>query len=161
MQAVKRQVDLLGLDSLITPGGADNSTGERQAGPFQSTWMLLQAASAAASRGCGRVLWPIRSGEDLDAGAEAADRALLISRLISIDSAAGENPVRIETPLLDLTLDQLLELAREQDAPLEASWWCQRDGSTPCGGCSACTLWRTAIARSRMLIGEPAGAGQA
>jgi len=159
METVKRQVDLLGLDSLITPGGQD-ATGERMAAPFHATWTLLQAASTAASRGCGRVVWPVRCGEDLDAGAEAADRALLISRLIAIDAAAGETPVRIETPLLDLTLDQLLDLARELDAPLESSWWCQRDGSTPCGGCSACTRWRTAIARSRMVFGELAGAGQ-
>jgi len=158
MQTVKRQVDLLGLNSLITPGGSDALTGDRKPGPHHATWTLLQAASMAASRGCGRVVWPIRCGEDIDLGSEAADRALLISRLISMDSGAGETPVRIETPLLDLTLEQLLELARELDAPLEASWWCQRDGSTPCGGCSSCTQWRTAIARSRMVFGEMAGA---
>jgi len=157
MQTVKRQVDLLGLDSLITPGGSDTATGDRQAAQFVMTWTLLQAVSAAATRGCGRVVWPIRCGENLDEGADAADRALLLSRLISIDTAAGDVPVRIDTPLLDLTLDQLLELARELDAPLEASWWCQRDGSTPCGGCSACTQWRTAFARSRMELEAPAG----
>jgi hypothetical protein len=159
MQTVKRQVDLLGLDSLITPGGHDSAAGERMATPFHATWTLLQAVSTAASRGCARVVWPIRCGEDLDKGSEAADRALLISRLISIDSVAGESPVRIDTPLLDLTLEQLLDLAKELDAPLEASWWCQRDASTPCGGCSACTQWRTAIARSKMVFGELAGAG--
>lgn len=157
MQTVKRQVDLLGLDSLITPGGSDNASGDRNAGPFLTTWTLLQAVSTAASRGCARVVWPIRCGEDLDRGAEAADRALLLARLVAIDTGAGEAPVRIETPLLDLTLDQLLELARELDAPIDASWWCQRDGSTPCGGCSACTRWRTAIARSRVAQGEAAG----
>ena len=157
MQTVKRQVDLLGLDSLITPGGSDTATGDRNAGPFLTTWTLLQAVSTAASRGCARVVWPIRCGEDLDRGAEAADRALLLARLVAIDTGAGEAPVRIETPLLDLTLDQLLELARELDAPIDASWWCQRDGSTSCGGCSACTRWRTAIARSRVAQGEAAG----
>lgn len=157
MQTVKRQVDLLGLDSLITPGGSDTATGDRNAGPFLTTWTLLQAVSTAASRGCARVVWPIRCGEDLDQGAEAADRALLLARLVAIDTGAGEAPVRLETPLLDLTLDQLLELARELDAPIDASWWCQRDGSTPCGGCSACTRWRTAIARSRVEQGEAAG----
>ena len=158
MQTVKRQVDLLGLDSLITPGGSDTATGDRQAAPFMTTWTLLQAVSAAVTRGCGRVVWPIRCGENLDEGAEAADRALHLSRLVSIDSTVGESPVRIDTPLLDLTLDQLLELARELDAPLEASWWCQREGTTPCGGCSACTQWRTAIARFRMVFGAAAGA---
>jgi len=154
MQTVKRQVDLLGLDSLITPGGSESATSDRQTAPHQKTWTLLQAVSAAASRGCARVVWPIRSGEDLDKGAEAADRALLLARLVAIDTGPGESPVRIETPLLDLTLDQLLDLAKELDAPIDASWWCQREGSTPCGGCSACTQWRTAIARSRMARGE-------
>ncbi|MCB9848972.1 MAG: 7-cyano-7-deazaguanine synthase [Phycisphaeraceae bacterium] len=152
MQTVKRQVDLLGLDSLITPGASDIGASDRHAGPYVRTWTLLQAVTTAASRGCGRVVWPVRCGDDFNQGVEAADRTLLLSRLISIDTEAGATPVRIDTPLLDLTIDQLLELARDLDAPLEASWWCQREGSTPCGGCSACTTWRTAVARSRMVL---------
>ncbi len=150
MNAAKRQVDLLGLDSLITPGGNETAAGERQGGQYLETLMLIQAVSAATARGCGKVIWPIRNGEDLDLASDAADRALLISRLITIDSPMGASPVRIETPLLDLSLEQMLELAGDLDAPLEASWWCQRDGSTPCGGCSACTQWRTAIARTKV-----------
>ena len=73
MQTVKRQVDLLGLDSLITPGGSDSGAGDRQASPFVKTLMLLQAVTAAASLGCGRVVWPnwsparSRNRENLDA----------------------------------------------------------------------------------------------
>lgn len=153
MNAAKRQVDLLGLDSLITPGGSESAAADRQGGQFLETLMLLQAVSAASARGCGKVIWPIRLGEDLDNASIAADRGLLISRLVTIDSTVGASPVRIETPLLDLTLEQMLELAGDLDAPIEASWWCQRDGSTPCGGCSACTQWRTAIARTRAISG--------
>lgn len=158
LQTAQRQVDMLGLDSLITPGGSDGAMSDRQGAPLPTTWTLLQAVSTAVSRGCARVIWPIRCGEDLDRGADAADRALLLSRLVAIDAGPGEAPVRIETPLLDLTLEQLLELARELDAPIEASWWCQQDGSAPCGGCSACTQWRRALARTRTMMVEPAGA---
>jgi len=150
MSAAKRQMDLLGLDCLITPGEMEPSGGDRSTAPGgRTTWSLLHAIAAASSRGSSRVIWPVRCGEDPDAGATAADRALIVGRLAALDAEPGRAPERIETPLLDLTLEQMLDLAKDLDAPLDASWWCQRDGSTPCGGCAACVRWRTAIARSK------------
>jgi len=154
LAAAQRQVDLLGLDSLVTPQRAEAALGSRRQ-PMATARALIQAASEALSRGCSRIVWPIHSGADLDAASDAGDLALLLTRTIAIEAAGPVTPPRIDTPLLDCTDTQLAELGRDLDAPFEASWWCQRDGSTPCGGCAECTRWRTALARLAASRPEP------
>lgn len=104
------------------------------------TGLLLAAGAAALERGVGRVVWPVRLGEPsggpggsapargaggspLPAVAAAFDRALLVGRLLSMDAGAlsvagvATGGLTIETPYLDLTADQLADLALDMDVP--------------------------------------------
>ncbi len=90
---------------------------------------LLSALACALSRGCERVVWPIACGRDLDALSQAAERAMLLSRIAWLEegSLTGTTP-DIETPLLDLTPKALAEMAQDLDAP--AGFWLEPQAMT-------------------------------
>lgn len=46
--------------------------------------------------------------------------------------------IRLETPLITLQDDEVIQLGRELGAPLGESWSCLVDGSEPCGQCVSC-----------------------
>jgi 7-cyano-7-deazaguanine synthase len=49
-------------------------------------------------------------------------------------------PVSIESPLVDLTKAEIVELGNELQAPLELTWTCYQGGQQACGRCDACKL---------------------
>ena len=49
-------------------------------------------------------------------------------------------PIRIETPLIDKTKADIVNLAVELDAPLALTWSCYSDRPQPCGVCDSCHL---------------------
>jgi 7-cyano-7-deazaguanine synthase len=50
-------------------------------------------------------------------------------------------PVRIRTPLIDMTKSEIVKLGVAVEAPLELTWSCYRgDSDRPCGRCDACGL---------------------
>lgn len=155
-RAARSQVELCSLSEFLEhqlaaapsekPGHAPSSPDPARG--LCLTQLLLHAAHAAAERGISRVVWPVHFPDspgdsvDLDALADACDRALLVSQLAALDTPS-EHPV-IETPYADFTDRELLELARDLDAPLDACWYCHEPGESPCGSCPGCTLWHRA-----------------
>jgi len=97
--------------------------------------LLLDAATCALSLGCPVVVWPVicrgPSSDELalvETIAAAVNRATLVSRLVSLDaSEAGLPEVRIETPFVDLTDQQLAELACDVGVRFEDCWWWMDD----------------------------------
>lgn len=93
--------------------------------------MLVAAAHAAMSLGCSRLVWPIQFGghstdawPELDSVAIAVDRAVLVARLAGL--AASEHgllELSIETPFVDLTDEQIADLAVDLAIPAELCWW--------------------------------------
>lgn len=61
-------------------------------------------------------------------------------RLGSKLGTAYNVPLRIATPLLSLGKAEIVRLALELDAPLDATWSCYAGGETPCGVCDSCIL---------------------
>jgi hypothetical protein len=108
----------------------------------QETHGLIAVTQLAARKGCDVVVWPLQcagpsasrddDGLDLDWIARAADKAVLASRLVAVDSDAHHKPgLRIEVPYLDVTDHQLADLAAEMELPMRACWWwtaSRRDG---------------------------------
>jgi hypothetical protein len=93
---------------------------------------LLWATLAAARRGVRRVVWPIHAGVvgkpnemDLEVAAAHVDRALLVTRLASMDQDQHQvASIIVETPYADFSDRQLAELALDMGAPFrEAPWW--------------------------------------
>ncbi|MFG0307122.1 MAG: hypothetical protein ACF8Q5_13000 [Phycisphaerales bacterium JB040] len=131
-RGASRQAEALGLEflGLATSSPASSAARFGIPGQEQST-LLLMAAYAAARAGLRRVVWPVQAvdhtGEiDLDAAGAATDRALLVSRLVTLDLEGRDTPVQevvIETPLVDLTDEQIAGLALDLAAPVSLCWW--------------------------------------
>lgn len=51
-----------------------------------------------------------------------------------------ERPLRVVTPLIDLSKAEIVRLGVELGAPLELTWSCYADEDVPCGACESCTL---------------------
>jgi len=88
--------------------------------------MLLRAVELAKDNRCEFVVWPISVGGSLEAVHRVVEQATLASELAAmddcLDSGRESGPVRIVTPLADLSQAGLDRLAEDLSAPLEACW---------------------------------------
>lgn len=89
---------------------------------------LVSAIYGGARAGVEEIIWPASAsrGDEVDIIrlAEITDRALLVGRLVALDSARHESPfTRIDTPYADLSDRQLSELALDLAIPLDRVWW--------------------------------------
>jgi len=165
VDAVKRRAELLGLAPPVT-GHVPKPAAAKQDGAApphalderaMTTDQLLRAGREAVGLGVRTLIWPVHCGIDLEAMERELARARLVERLVNLDAprvgtetGGGSEPaVRLETPLLDLTDQQIAELARDLDAPLETAWWCLKDGPAPCGRCAGCRRWEAVLESPR------------
>ena len=49
-------------------------------------------------------------------------------------------PIRVETPIIDLSKAKIAALGIRLGAPLEHTWSCYRGGEVPCSSCDSCIL---------------------
>lgn len=112
---------------------------------------MLSACHLAASLGCTRVIWPVSAAAsdsiDLDRLAAIADRALVVSRLASLDTPPLG--VTIEAPYAELTDRQIADLALDIGAALETCWWWKATntrGNANKFGASEHARWTEALA---------------
>lgn len=135
LAAVERTCGLLGLPLVRGTTEMDGSPenradeGASDAVAGEDTSRALVAAGFEASRlACDVVLWPIQFslGAELalDLASRAIDRALLASRLVSIDVGAGNGtPITINPAYADFSDAQVADLVMDMDAPIELCWW--------------------------------------
>lgn len=116
-QAAEKQAAVCGLKLVRSGVRIDSNTGE--------SGLVIAAAYLAAREGCDVLDWPIQRASvdsvDIDAAALDADRCLLITRLVSMDTLRPQ--FRVDCPLVDLTDRQLCDLAVDMDLPLATCWW--------------------------------------
>jgi len=160
-EAAVRQASLLALELIET--AVDEPHADAAVGLLESH-LLLHAGHLAARNGCGRVVWPIQfasPGDDppeLARIAEAVDRALLASRVVTLDAAHyGLTEVAIDAPFADLTDRQVAELAADMELPIETCWWWSSMGAMGSGGAEERDRWTEAL-RAIGWAGLPAGA---
>ncbi len=132
-RAVEMQADLLSLTVIRDHAGYPEespSRGQQSSLGVHQTRMLLDAATLAIQLGIKRVIWPIQADETddpalhLDQIATAIDRALLTARLATLDAPdQGGVEVTIETPLIDLSNQQISDLAADLNVPISSCWW--------------------------------------
>ena len=49
-------------------------------------------------------------------------------------------PIDIETPIIHMSKAEIVQWAKELDAPLTNTWSCYQGGPEPCGACDSCIL---------------------
>lgn len=62
--------------------------------------------------------------------------------MIAVGTKAGVegNPIKIETPILNMSKADIVRLGMELKAPLELTWSCYTGGKKACGKCDSCQL---------------------
>ncbi len=122
-------VEAPATDEALQAPGSRSKAGGGAGGEWPThTRDVVLASIAAIELGCSTVLWPTHSvhsqSPDLDAVSRAVDRALLISRLISLDAELhGQPRFRIDAPYADLSDRQLADLVIDMDLPVQMCWW--------------------------------------
>ena len=51
-----------------------------------------------------------------------------------------EKPIKLWTPLIDLNKEKIIQLAFENNIPLDKTWSCYSGDSKPCGKCDSCRI---------------------
>lgn len=134
--AIMRQASVYGLtvhpEQSVYPPDDHRLLSESSMSAIQSR-MLLEAAQIAMKLGIRKVIWPIRlvrpeSSQSIDEMVDkigrTIDRATLASRLASLDTDhTTAVDVVIETPFVDLSNEQVADLAGDMAIPIETCWW--------------------------------------
>lgn len=66
-----------------------------------------------------------------------------------IEKGTKARKIRIITPLIKLTKEQIIRLGMKLGAPLEKTWSCYAGGKEPCGVCDSCLLRQKGFAAIR------------
>ena len=157
--AIIRQASLLALELIETT--IDPPPGDAPVGMLESH-LLLHAGHLAARHGCGQVVWPVQFASPTDDPpaleriAEAVDRALLASRVVTLDAGHyGLTEIAIDAPFADLSDRQVAELAADMELPIETCWWWSALGAHGSGAGEERDRW-TAALRAVGWVGLPA-----
>ena len=115
--AAEKQAELFGLKLVRSEAQVNSDSGD--------SGLVVTAAYYAARQECDLLDWPVqRAGidsVDVDAASLEADRCLLITRLVSMDTLRPQ--FKVDCPLVDLTDRQLCDLAVDMDLPVSSCWW--------------------------------------
>lgn len=111
-------------------------------GPLVAPQMLLAALASARLNQARRVIWPAAFNADVNAVANATEQTILADQ--SGDSDLGDAP-RIDTPLLELSDRQVIELGEELKVPWALSWSCLGSAELPCRACPGCRRRKAAF----------------
>ena len=60
-------------------------------------------------------------------------------------------PIKVETPIIDLSKGEIAALGTRLQAPLEHTWSCYKGGQVPCGSCDSCILRSKGFAQAGIL----------
>lgn len=121
----------------------DASADPSSLGPLRRPAVLLTALAFAHQRGIQRVQMPAACDQDLEASALVTQQIELCQELIGLEPtpthrSADTKPPRLETPLLDFTDTQVLELGAQTGADYAKAWSCTMSMPKPCWQCQGC-----------------------
>ncbi len=125
--------------------------------PLRNTFLLTLAAALLESRALAAIEQEPVPAADVEAtiiiAANAIDysgypdcrpefyrAAMETLRLGSKLGTEYDIPIRVATPLIELSKADIVSLALRIDAPLHLTWSCYSPGPTPCGRCDSCVL---------------------
>jgi len=97
--------------------------------------MLLAALAEARHQQAESVVWPVSVNADAHLGAQVTEQSILCQHLA--EAEAPQQP-RIETPLIEMSDQQVIELGGQLGVDWTLAWSCIRPGDKPCMACGGC-----------------------
>ncbi len=118
--------------------------------PYRELQMLSVAAGLARQVRAPVIFWGVQvEPKNTNALARVVETVQLFSQLLEV--LAPDGPITVQTPLLGLQDQQLIELGHQIQAPFNASWTCQTQNQKPCQSCPACSR-RVRAFRAAQLV---------
>ncbi len=118
--------------------------------PLGHLQILSIASGMAIERRAHRVIWPIQAGDDFETIGRVTELVLMVRHAMALEF---QDEIVIETPFLDLSDKQLIELGQQMRVPWELARSCYLDGLEPCGDCIACHRRRQAFGQA--MVEDP------
>ena len=136
----------------LTPPASDDSESvpAKIETPLRQLQILTAASGAALAAEAPRLVWPVQLGDEFEPAAKVIESLVLLRHLI--ETAHGAR-LQIDTPLLEMTDAQVVEVGHQMDVPWDRTWSCQTDGETPCMACLLCQ--RREVAFRKVGIEDP------
>lgn len=100
--------------------------------------LLLAAVAEAKHQQAEAVIWPVSVNADPHQGALATEQAVLCQHLAEAEAQDADQAPRIETPLIEMSDQQLIELGGQLGVDWQLAWTCTRPGEKPCKACGGC-----------------------
>lgn len=165
-QFVRKQAQALGITRVtelsmphLFGHGYGRSPDGGPLGMFTRPQMLLAAVAEARHQQAQAVVWPVSVNGDAQAGALATEQAVLCEHLT--ENEVEQTP-RIETPLAEMTDQQVIELGGQLGVDWKLAWTCHRAGEQPCLACAGCRRRSQAFDKAGILdtLVQPVGTGR-
>lgn len=128
---------------LSLPHLRPSRSGAETPAPLVELQMLTIAAGEAVRLGADNLVWSVTAGDQFDLISRITETIVLLEHAVKLESGID---LTIDTPLLDLTLKQVIEAGEQMHMPWRMSRSCRLDSSKPCGVCSPCEQRRRAFA---------------
>ena len=113
--------------------------------------LLTAAASESIQLSAARLVWPVQAGEDYQTIAHVTETILMVEQVARFSGYEG---LEVQTPLLEITDRQLIEIGHQMNVPWEMARTCMTRNWDSCGRCAGC-IWRDK-AFSEAAIEDPA-----
>jgi hypothetical protein len=112
--------------------------------PLARFQLLAAAAGQAVQLGAARLVLPVCVGDSFDDLAQITEALVLLEHAAQVESG---HALKVETPLLDMTLEQVIEVGQKLGVPWRLARVCVQRHPRPCGECSACRTYAQAFSR--------------
>lgn len=137
---VDRTVELA-LPHLRPPSSVKTLEKPQGYAPMASAQLLLAAAGAAAQMGGTRLIWPVQPGPEYTHLSAVSETIMLVEDLMH--TTLGEAAITVETPLLEMTDRQVIEVGHKMDVSWSLARTCLSERAQPCQNCWGCDRrWR-------------------
>lgn len=115
--------------------------------PLARWHRLMLAIAAACKHRAERLVWPAQVDGDFQEIAKITEQLVLLDHLVKLE---GVGAPTIETPLLELSDQQVIELGGQLEVVWHLAWSCLGPGPQPCKACQGCQRRRRAFDRAGM-----------
>lgn len=141
-QHVRRQAEAFGVTRMtelsmphLLGHGYGRAPDGEPLGMLTRPQILFAALAEARYQQAEAVIWPVSVNADGHQGAQATEQVVLCQHLAE---AEAEQQPRIETPLIEMNDQQVIELGSQLGVDWKLAWTCTRPGDLPCMACAGC-----------------------
>lgn len=151
---VRYQGKHLGVDDVIElpvqqPKTHEQTHHEPPPEPTMSRARMLMAGMVQAIElGVEHLVWPAQANGNADRAAKIMEQSVLMCHLATLEH---EKAPKIDTPILELSDRQLIELGGQLDLPWDLTWSCLMQSEKPCRICDGCRRRHDAFAATGII----------